>query len=276
MHKHLLILSCFLTVFITSSSIVHVNIASGIKHTSLLPIEDTYAASNHPTRTHGNSEQLSFGDFNNRITEIFLSFEISSKYRNLTSAELQIQGIGFDSGNETHSYPIKGNVSLISDNWDEATLNWENKPSPLQEIAELHVKDFSWSIGYLPIFFTINVTDAIQFVNGNHYILSVCINIIVGEPERFGYLAIPSKEGHDNITFFGPLLHITYIEEPMDDPPDPPILPIIIGIASAVGVALGVGGGLGYFYYRKKRQSLSSVTQLPSYQAFQVFFDDLS
>ncbi len=276
MHKNLLILSSFLTVFITSSCIVHVNIASGIKDISLLPIEDTYADSTHPTRTHGNSEQLSFGDFNNRITEIFLSFEISSKYRNITSAELQIQGIGFDSGNESWSHPINAKISLISDNWDEATLNWDNKPSPLQEITELRVKDFSWSIGYPPVFFTVNVTDAIQFANGNHYILSICINIIVGEPEHFGYLTIPSKEGHDNNTFFGPLLHITYIEEPMDDPPDPPILPIIIGIASAVGVALGVGGGLGYFYYRKKRQSLSSVTQLPSYQAFQVFFDDLS
>ena len=66
-------------------------LALDIKNTSLLPIKDTFADSNHPTQTYGNSELLSLGNYNRRITETFLSFKISSKYRNLTSANYKFR-----------------------------------------------------------------------------------------------------------------------------------------------------------------------------------------
>lgn len=249
MNKKLLILSGFLAIIITSSCMVYIN-ASDIKNTSLLPIKDTYADSNYPTQTHGNSNILYFGNFSNKITETFLSFEISSKYRNITLAEIQIHCIAGDSGNETHSYGIKVNFSLISNNWDEATLNWENKPSPLQEITSFWTSGGSWVYGDPPVFITVDVIEVIQFDIENENILSICINTIVEEPIHLGYMVIASKEKHDDNFFFGPLLHLTYIEQPMDE--FPILLLIIVIIGTAAG--LGVGGGLGYFYYKKKRK----------------------
>lgn len=221
-----------------------------IKYTSLLPIEDTFVDSNHPMTTYGNSELLYFGDYYGKITEIFLLFEISSKYRNFTSAELQIQGVGFVSGNESHSYPVYGNVSVTSHNWEESTLMWENRPAPIKEIDSIYIGGFSWAPGMSLILYFVDVREFIQFEDGGTCILSICIQQINEEPYKHGQVAIPSKEMHNNETFFGPLLHLTYIEQPV---PEFPLTPLLIGITSASGAALLVIGG--YIYYKRKEKS---------------------
>jgi hypothetical protein len=248
MHKKFVILNAFLVIFITFSYIVNVN-ASEVKNITLLPIKDTYADSTRPTQTMGNSDYLYFGNFSGIMTETFLSFEISSKYKNISVAEIQIQGIVFCSGNESYTSPLKANFSLTSNNWEESTLNWENKPSPQQEITSFWINSFSWSYSDPPVFFNVDIIDTIQFVSESENILSICISTIVEDPIYLGYLTIASKEAHDNNILFGPLLHLTYIEVPLDE------LPILLLVIETVAV-LGVVIGLGYFYYvkRKNRQ----------------------
>ena len=149
---------------------------------------------------------------------------------------------------------------MISSNWEEATLNWDKKPSPYQEITSFWISSFSWDLGSPPIFYIIDVIEVIQFIDDNDYILSICINTILDDPDRHGYMTIASKELHNNNTFFGPLLHISYIHIPDEEQPvnGIPILPIIIGISATIGIVAVLG--VGYFYIKKERQKRNYIS----------------
>jgi hypothetical protein len=232
-------------------------IALDIKNTLLLPVKNTYAASNQPTNTHGNSYYLYFGNFSDIATETFLSFKLSSTYRNLTSAILTIQQVGFDSGNESHGWGIEANCSLVSDSWEENTLTWENKPTPFQEIDTFYINPYIWVYGNPPIFHTVDVLSFIQFGNNTEFIVSICLSIIVEESTDLGYMAIPSKELHNNDIFFGPTLNITYVEQESSNKNNILLIIITIGVV----VAAGVGGTILYSYFHKKKGRQGDVHQ---------------
>ena len=86
-----------------------------------------------------------------------------------------------------------------------------------------------------------------QFVSDNENLLSVCINTVIEKQIYTEYIIKASKEKHNGNTYFGPVLHLTYIEE---SPNALPIFFMIIGILAL----LGAGGGLGYLFHKRKRK----------------------
>jgi hypothetical protein len=239
-------LSILYAIFLVVPCICLVN-ADEIKTISLLPNKDTYVSSEFPTQINGNANFLYFGDYINGITETFISFDISSEYSDIITAELQFQGVSFDSGNDTYSYPIWVRISVITNNWGEMTLNWVNKPSPIQDITTFKVYGFSWAVGENPIFYKKDVTHYIQSYGSSDSFLSICLNVVVNVPQDHGYMAIPSRERHDGNLLFGPLLNLTYKEQPTESAL--PLMQLILGTVGFIGM---VGSSI-YLYHTMRR-----------------------
>jgi len=189
MKKYILII-CFLAItsFIPSIQAKDVNISAT---TSSLATKDSYVHSDNPTSNYGGQDWLIFGYyFTLYLTEAYIEFDISLRPSGWTKAEIEIDMYSI-------SETTQLTVSLITESWDELTINWMNKSTHGQEITRLTVATEQ--------VYTIDVT---SFISGSS--LSICIN---ATSLPTGYVQATSREGDCS---YGPGPNLTWTH------PEPP------------------------------------------------------
>ena len=177
---------CFLTLMLFTPFIK----AEGItisSTTSNLATKDSYVNSNNGLSNYGGQDWLIFGFyFGLYLTEAYIEFDISLRPSGWTKAEIEIDMYSI-------SETTQLTISLITESWDELTIDWMNKPDHAQEITKLTVATEQ--------VYTIDVT---SFISGSS--LSICIN---ATSLPTGYVQATSREG--DLSFMpGPTLKWTH------------------------------------------------------------------
>ena len=166
---------------------------------------DTYILDSSPSSNYGYSQFLHV-TVSGHETEAYFHFDFTDKPNNWDKAEIKIYPQSF-------AIPFYVTVYLITEVWDEYTLNWINRPSLGEIIASLTIS-------------TSNITfDVSDYITGEG--ISICLKTT--NPSQLGILTIYSKEWASS----KPQLIWTYtpedlIENPTDAIPGYSILIVIL------------------------------------------------
>jgi len=165
-------------------------VRAAISEIATLADKDSYVQSTSTTTNNGDSIWVYFGyDLNLlEFDEAYIHFNFTDKPVNWIKAEISIDATMFG--------PFNATVSLITDNWEEGTITWDNKP--------LH--------GEIITTFTVTGSEFYRFDISNYILgnnISICINAS-NSYEQSGYVMAASKEGHGAGLHEGPQLIWTY------------------------------------------------------------------
>ncbi len=178
--------------------------------------KDAYVYTYNPDSNYGGKDWLLFGDRGLGWTEAYLYFNFSDKPAGWAKAEISI-----DMYYISETFDVT--VTLISDTWEEYTINWINKPIHREIIATFTVAEGK--------IYKIDITDYIEGRNS----ISICAN--ASNNLQTGYVQGHSKEGAYSSEDY-PQLIWTYPE------PEPYNLPYSLGYLLGVIVFLGIGAVL--------------------------------
>ncbi len=173
---------------------------------------DTYIIDSEPSSNYGYFQFIHITSSGHK-TEAYFHFDLSSKPDNLIKAEIEIKPQSF-------AIPFYVTVYLISEVWDEYTLNWINKPTLGEIITSLTIRTSSDLI-----------FDVSDYITGEG--ISICLKTT--SPSQLGILTVYSKEWSSS----QPRLIWTYSP---DDPDPTPELPIIqsYNLLIFLGLILGI------------------------------------
>jgi len=159
-----------------------------------LPSADSFVSQEKPSENNGSLNYIQADDRKGKIKEGYIKFEINDIQGKVTKAIIRLVA----TDNDIKNSPV---VYLTSNNWSETEINYSNKPSRGQKIAEAGKREVRRPI-------TIDVTSAI---NGN----GVYSFIIASE--NFNSVKYNSREVNLN----KPTLTVTYIAMTPTPSPSP-------------------------------------------------------
>lgn len=176
--------------------------------------KDSYVQSNSNTTNTGDSIWVFFGyDLNlYQFDEAYIHFNFSAKPENWEKAEISIDATMFGQFNAT--------VCLITDNWEEDTITWVNKPLHGEIITTFEVTGTA--------FYKFDISNYMQ---GDS--ISICINASDSN-EKSGYVMAASREGHGAGLHIGPQLIWTY--EPTESIIEGYNLYIFLGLIGLIAI----------------------------------------
>ena len=124
--------------------------------------KDTYVDESAPTANYGWNTELYIGGFGGEICEAYYYFEFTDKPADYTKAEISV-----------YIWDIKEtehvDVYLIMEDWDEYTLNWQNKPTKNVKITTIQFEKL-----FNDDFYLIDVSNFIVEKTN----ISICISTI--------------------------------------------------------------------------------------------------
>ncbi len=200
--------------------------------------KDAYIYTYNPTSNYGGKNWLIFGDRGLGWTEAYLYFNFSDKPAGWTKAEISI-----DMYYVSETFNVM--VCLISDTWNEYTINWVNKPEHKEIITTFTVAEGK--------IYKIDITDFIQGRNS----ISICVN--ASNNLQTGYVQGHSKEGAYSSEDY-PQLIWTY--------PEPEysggyFLGIVVLFGIGAVLCIGVPVGIYKLYKKKTEERKIFITQEP-------------
>jgi Ras-related protein Rab-2A len=135
--------------------------------------QDAYVYEYHPNTNYGQENQIFVGNYEFGKTEAFYHFDISDLSNGWKEAKLVVK-FSFA------SYPVNVGACIISDNWDEMSITWNNKPNKTRQYGHILCDGFDFNIPVKLKHFTNNK-------------ITICLYGIGGGSD--GYLLGNSKEG---------------------------------------------------------------------------------
>lgn len=216
---------------------------TGDETVSTVTAKDAYVYTYHPDSNYGGKDWLLFGDRGIGWTEAYLYFDFSDKPADWAKAEISI-----DMYYVSETFILT--VCLISDAWDEYTINWNNKPIHREIITTFTVAEGK--------IYKIDITN---YIEGRSSI-SICAN--ASNYLQTGYIQGNSKEGAYSSEDY-PQLIWTYPE------PESYNLPYSLGyifgmvVFFGIGAVLFIGVPIGIYKLYKKKTEVRGifVTQEP-------------
>ncbi len=217
---------------LTDSSISYEKKPKSSATISTIASKDTYVDSDDPSANFGGQDWLYVGkDFLGDLHESYFNFSFSNKPSNWIKAEISLHIWSVDQTMDVDVY-------LITESWNELTMNWINKPSKNVKITTLQLTTSF-------IRYSINVSN---YISGKTNI-SICVsyNILVDD-----YVLIDSREEDLGYSWYGedsPKLIWTYPyvssgddDDDDDDDDDESLLESIPGYDTLImsGCILGI------------------------------------
>lgn len=212
-------------------SLLNLSVIVQASSTVLYPMDDSYVDSGEPDRNRGDSRFLNSGKWagENREMQAYISFDISSVSSEWIEAKLSL----------TFWLTIKTvdvDIVKISDNWNEETITWNNKPAHGATLLTMTVGESSETTKLLDLSSHLEW----DFIY-NRDVFSICIHMPVNQGAIVGAI---SKEYVEYPSTKWPRLIFSFPSSPTTIP----FIPLWILLLSMAISITGVG-----LYFKKYR-----------------------
>lgn len=126
---------------------------NGIEKMEFIAIADSYVESGYPDKNNGSNQSIIVTNNGSNRREAYFKFNIAQlqDQAQVRSAKLKFWATNSDAKGGTKEHQ----VLLAGNNWDEATITWNNKPVPGSVVASVNI-DPGWK------WYEVDVTDAIK------------------------------------------------------------------------------------------------------------------